>query len=72
VRKPKVEEWLTDEERVHGKALRIEGHCDERGTEEYNRALGERRALAVREMLLQLGIAPNMVETIITAKISRP
>ena len=46
-----------------GKALRIEGHCDERGTEEYNRSLGERRALAVREKLLDLGLNPNMVET---------
>jgi len=38
-----------------GVALLIEGHCDERGTEEYNRALGERRALALREALIQLG-----------------
>jgi peptidoglycan-associated lipoprotein len=38
-----------------GMALLIEGHCDERGTEEYNRALGERRALALREALIQLG-----------------
>src|ERR1039457_3494736 len=35
--------------------LLIEGHCDERGTEEYNRALGERRALALREALRNLG-----------------
>ena len=34
----------------------IEGHCDERGTEEYNRALGERRALALREALVRAGI----------------
>jgi len=39
-----------------GKALRIEGHCDERGTEEYNRALGDRRALSVREKLMELGL----------------
>ena len=38
-----------------GAALLIEGHCDERGTEEYNRALGERRALALREALIALG-----------------
>jgi peptidoglycan-associated lipoprotein len=37
-------------------ALRIEGNCDERGTEEYNRSLGERRALAAREELIRLGI----------------
>jgi peptidoglycan-associated lipoprotein len=30
--------------------IQIEGHCDERGTEEYNRALGERRALAARDI----------------------
>jgi peptidoglycan-associated lipoprotein len=47
-----------------GKALRIEGHCDERGTEEYNRSLGERRALAVRENLIRLGMDPEMVETV--------
>lgn len=33
----------------------IEGHCDERGTEEYNRALGERRALSVRESMIRMG-----------------
>jgi peptidoglycan-associated lipoprotein len=46
------------------KAVRVEGNCDERGTEEYNRALGERRALAVREELIRLGIDPTRVDTI--------
>ena len=36
----------------------IEGHCDERGTAEYNLALGERRAMAVKAYLVSLGIAP--------------
>ena len=45
-------------------ALRIEGHCDERGTEEYNRALGERRALSAREFLDKLGISAQMIETV--------
>ncbi len=36
--------------------IRIEGHCDERGTSEYNLALGERRAIAVRNYLVRLGI----------------
>ena len=45
-------------------AVRIDGHCDERGTEEYNRALGERRALAVREQLAGLGIEPSRVDTV--------
>jgi len=44
--------------------VRIEGHCDERGTEEYNRALGERRAIAVREELLRAGIDASRVETV--------
>lgn len=42
----------------------IEGNCDERGTPEYNRALGERRALAVREKLLALGVNTDQVTTI--------
>jgi peptidoglycan-associated lipoprotein len=45
-------------------ALLIEGHCDERGTEEYNRSLGERRALALREtLILELGVDGNRVTT---------
>jgi len=42
----------------------IEGHCDERGTEEYNRALGERRALSLREYLVRLKISPDRIRTI--------
>lgn len=45
-------------------ALEIEGHCDERGTEEYNRALGERRALAIREALIARGVNPQRLFTI--------
>jgi peptidoglycan-associated lipoprotein len=44
--------------------LLIEGNCDERGTEEYNRALGERRALALREALASAGIDPARIRTI--------
>ena len=43
--------------------LLIEGHCDERGTEEYNRALGERRALAIRELLVKSGLEGTRVFT---------
>ena len=43
--------------------LLIEGHCDERGTEEYNRSLGERRALALRELLVKSGIDSGHVFT---------
>jgi peptidoglycan-associated lipoprotein len=42
----------------------IEGHCDERGTEEYNQALGDRRATAAKDYLVSLGIAENRVRTI--------
>ncbi len=49
-------------------AVEVEGHCDERGTEEYNRSLGERRALAVREQLIGLGVAPDRVDTITYGK----
>ncbi len=45
-------------------AVKIEGHCDERGTEEYNRALGERRATALREALVGLGIDAGRIDTI--------
>jgi peptidoglycan-associated lipoprotein len=44
-------------------AVRVEGNCDSRGTEEYNRSLGERRALAAREVLLDLGIDASRVDT---------
>ena len=42
----------------------IEGHCDERGTREYNLALGARRANAVKEYLVSLGVSAGRVETI--------
>lgn len=41
-----------------------EGHCDERGTAEYNLALGERRAGSVAEYLSTVGIAPNRISTV--------
>jgi peptidoglycan-associated lipoprotein len=42
----------------------LEGHCDERGTREYNLALGERRAQAVERMMRVLGIAGNRISTV--------
>lgn len=45
-------------------AVRVTGNCDERGTEEYNRSLGERRALAAREALVGMGISPDRIETV--------
>lgn len=44
--------------------VQIEGHCDERGTNEYNLALGERRAQAARDYLSSLGVAPTRVRTV--------
>ena len=44
--------------------ITIEGHCDERGTAEYNLALGERRALAAQDYLISLGISEDRLRTI--------
>ena len=45
-------------------AITVEGHCDERGTREYNLALGERRANAVKKYLASVGIADSRLKTI--------
>ncbi len=47
-----------------GKRALIEGHCDSRGTSEYNLALGERRASSAKEYLVRLGVAPTRLETV--------
>ena len=47
-----------------GFQLIVEGHCDERGTREYNLALGERRANAVKEFLVSLGVEAGRITTI--------
>ena len=44
--------------------ITIEGHCDERGTDEYNLALGEKRALAARDFLVNFGIAKSRISVI--------
>jgi peptidoglycan-associated lipoprotein len=44
--------------------IRVEGHCDERGTIEYNLALGERRASAVREYLVSLGVDSQRIRIV--------
>jgi peptidoglycan-associated lipoprotein len=44
--------------------ITIEGHCDERGTAEYNLALGERRALSAKNYLVSLGIAADKIRTV--------
>ena len=53
--------WLKQNSDV---MVTIEGHCDERGTREYNLALGEKRAQAVKNYLIGLGINPDRVSTI--------
>ena len=53
--------WLKQNRDV---SVTIEGHCDERGTREYNLALGEKRAQAVKNYLIGLGINPDRVSTI--------
>jgi peptidoglycan-associated lipoprotein len=54
-------QWLKQNPKAN---IRIEGNCDERGTTEYNLALGERRALAARRYLVSLGINPERIFTI--------
>ncbi len=53
--------WLSEYPSV---TILIEGHCDERGTREYNLALGDRRATSAKNYLVQLGVDPNRIETI--------
>ena len=53
--------WLQAERDVR---VMIEGHCDERGTVEYNLALGEQRARAVRDYLASLGVAPARLRVV--------
>ncbi|WP_375592607.1 peptidoglycan-associated lipoprotein Pal [Algihabitans albus] len=53
--------WMQQNPNV---TVTVEGHADERGTREYNLALGERRASAVRQYLIALGVAPTRVGTI--------
>lgn len=56
-----IANWLKDKPKTH---LLVEGHCDERGSNEYNMALGEQRALAVRQNLIDKGIPAGRVQTI--------
>ncbi len=53
--------WLGNHQ---GVTLTVQGHADERGTTEYNLALGDRRASAVRDYLIALGVSPNRLSTI--------
>lgn len=53
-------EWLL---KFPAHAIAIEGHCDERGTREYNLALGEARAVAVKDYMVAKGIPADRIET---------
>jgi peptidoglycan-associated lipoprotein len=55
-----VASYLNDNPAVH---VVIDGHCDERGSREYNLSLGEHRALAVREYLITLGVSGDRIQT---------
>lgn len=56
-----VAEWMNQHQNVQ---LTIEGHADERGTREYNLALGDRRANSVRDMLVSQGVSNSRLSTI--------
>ena len=57
----KIARYMSDKPTL---GLVIEGHCDQRGTEEYNRALGERRANAIRAYLVRQGVADAKIKTV--------
>ena len=57
----KIANYMSDKPTL---GLVIEGHCDQRGTEEYNRALGERRANAVKNYLVSQGVAADRISVI--------
>ncbi len=64
----KVVSWLKEDEKVRAT---VEGHCDERGSDKYNYALGKRRAIAVREYIVSKGVAAKRVKTVSYGK-TRP
>ncbi|MFA6054013.1 MAG: OmpA family protein, partial [Thermodesulfovibrionales bacterium] len=57
----KISTWMLTN---RASKISIEGHCDERGTNEYNLALGDRRAKAVRDVLIALGVPSGRIEMI--------
>jgi peptidoglycan-associated lipoprotein len=54
-------EWLSSDLSI---SIIIEGHCDERGTREYNIALGEKRAISTKQYLIKNGIASSRIKTV--------
>ncbi len=61
-------EWLKEHP---GAMMRVEGHCDERGTADYNIVLGDKRAKAARSYLVELGVSPKQVRIVSYGK-ARP
>lgn len=61
----KLADWLQANKEVR---IQIEGHCDERGTEDYNLALGERRAHSIKQYLVNIGVGANKITTITFGK----
>jgi peptidoglycan-associated lipoprotein len=59
-----IQLWSDFLKKYPNASVTIEGHCDERGTREYNIALGERRAAAARNFLVSLGIDAKRISTI--------
>jgi len=59
-----IQRWAAWLKQYPNVSVTVEGHCDERGTREYNIALGERRATAAKNFLTSLGIAATRVSTI--------
>ncbi len=60
--------WLKDHP---GAVMKVEGHCDERGTADYNIVLGDKRAKAARNYLVESGVAPKQVAIVSYGK-ARP
>jgi peptidoglycan-associated lipoprotein len=61
---PTIQEIATYLNQSKGVRVVVEGHCDERGTTEYNLALGQKRAEAVRDQLVKLGVAGSRIRAI--------
>jgi peptidoglycan-associated lipoprotein len=62
--KDQLTKWVAFLKKYPNDQLLVEGHCDERGTREYNLALGERRANAVKEFLVANGVETARVKTV--------
>ncbi|MBF0566161.1 MAG: peptidoglycan-associated lipoprotein Pal [Nitrospirae bacterium] len=57
----KIADWMLKRTSV---TILVEGHCDERGTNEYNLALGDQRAQATKSYLVSLGVSSSRIETV--------